>query len=219
MNNTAAQRQITAFWDTVAAQYDAPAYKNVASPGSREYDNWSDAVRPLLPARPSDVLDVGTGTGFLAGIAARLGHNVTAIDLSTGMLDAATLRATGPAIAFAAADAVNPPFPARSFDAVISRSLIWTLREPATAFRNWHRLLRPGGRILAIYGLAPAEPHDAPDADTRLRHAERPRLLPRSGRVARRDAARSNGRYPPAASLLAMVSASAAAAVRVLHFQ
>lgn len=166
MDDAAAQRQITAFWDAVATQYDAPAHKNVAPPGSRDYDDWSDAVRPLLPARPSDILDVGTGTGFLAGITARLGHNVTAIDLSTGMLSASALRDTGPAITFAVADAVNPPFPARSFDAIISRSLIWTLREPVTAFRNWHHLLRPGGRILAIYGLAPAAPHDTADADS-----------------------------------------------------
>jgi SAM-dependent methyltransferase len=108
---------------------------------------------------------VGTGTGFLAGIAARLGHDVTAIDLSTGMLDASTLRDTGLPITFAVGDAVNPAFPVGSFDAIISRSLIWTLREPVTAFRNWHRLLRPGGRVLAIYGLAPAAPPDEGNAD------------------------------------------------------
>jgi SAM-dependent methyltransferase len=165
MNDTATQRQITAFWDAVASQYDAPAHKNIAPPDSRDYAGWVEAVRPLMPAHPSDILDVGTGTGFLAGIAARLGHNVTAIDLSTGMLDASTLRDTGLAITFSVGDAVTPAFPARSFDAVISRSLIWTLREPVTAFRNWYHLLRPGGRVLAIYGLAPAAPLDAGDVD------------------------------------------------------
>jgi SAM-dependent methyltransferase len=161
MNDSAAQRRITAFWDAVASQYDAPAHKNIAPPDSRDYACWVEAVRPLMPAQPSDVLDVGTGTGFLAGIAARLGHNVTAIDLSSGMLDASASRGSGLTITFSVGDAVSPAFPARSFDAVISRSLIWTLREPVTAFRNWYQLLRPGGRVLAIYGLAPAAPLDA----------------------------------------------------------
>jgi SAM-dependent methyltransferase len=53
-------------------------------------------------------------------------------------------------------DAVRPPFPPESFDVVISRSVIWTLREPGTAFSNWHALLRPGGRVVAIYGLDPS---------------------------------------------------------------
>jgi hypothetical protein len=52
-----------------------------------------------------------------------------------------------------------------SYPMAISRSLIWTLREPVTAFRKWYHLLRPGGRVLAIYGLAPATPLDAGNAD------------------------------------------------------
>jgi SAM-dependent methyltransferase len=84
---------------------------------------------------------------------------VTAIDLSAGMLEASALRDAGLAVTFAVGDAVDPAFPPRTCDAIVSRSVIWTLREPATAFRNWYQLLRPGGRVLAIYGLSPtAEP-------------------------------------------------------------
>jgi SAM-dependent methyltransferase len=166
MSDSVTQRQITAFWDTVASQYEAPERKNVAPPDSRDYADWIEAIRPLLPVTPSDILDVGTGTGFLAGIAARLGHRVTAIDLSTGMLDASALRESGLAITFSVGDAVNPDFPPSSFDAVINRSLIWTLREPVTAFRNWYRVLRPGGRVLAIYGLAPTAPAGDTDAES-----------------------------------------------------
>jgi protein-L-isoaspartate O-methyltransferase len=45
-----------------------------------------DALRPLLPPPPADILDVGTGTGFLALLLAELGHRVSGIDLSEGML-------------------------------------------------------------------------------------------------------------------------------------
>lgn len=87
MNDPDVQRSITAFWDAVAPHYDSP--ENVAAPGSEDYDRWRAALAMTLPAAPARVLDVGTGTGFLAGIAAGLGHHVTAIDLSEGMLAAA----------------------------------------------------------------------------------------------------------------------------------
>ena len=165
MNETAVQRNITAFWDAVASQYDTTENANVAAPGSVEHTRWVEAVRTLLPEQAADVLDVGTGTGFLARIAAELGHRVTAIDLSTGMLDASLGRDDEHAITFAVGDAVDPPYPPGGFDAVMSRSLIWTLREPTTAFGNWYHLLRPGGWVLALYGLAPTTSSDDADSD------------------------------------------------------
>lgn len=60
---------------------------NVAAPGSDDYDHWVDALRSMLAGSPARVLDVGTGTGFVARIAAELGHHVTAIDASQAMLD------------------------------------------------------------------------------------------------------------------------------------
>ena len=83
------------------------------------------------------------------------------------MLDAWSARDCGLAIMFAVGNAVDPPFPAGSFDVAVSRSVLWTLRQPELAFRNWYELLTPGGRMVAIYGLsaaAGAEPPPDPDA-------------------------------------------------------
>ena len=157
------QRRITTFWNTVAPNYETP--DNVAAVGTAGYANWVAAIRSVLPAASARVLDVGTGTGFVARIAAELGHMVTAIDLSEGMLDASSARDGGLAITFVVGDAVDPPFPAGSFDVVISRSLLWTLRSPELAFRNWYNLLIPGGRMVAIYGLSAAA-GSAPPPDT-----------------------------------------------------
>jgi ubiquinone/menaquinone biosynthesis C-methylase UbiE len=149
-----AQERITSFWNVVGPGYNTP--DNVAAPGSPEYAAWREAIRSVLPGEPCDLLDVGTGTGFVARIAAELGHRVTGVDLSDGMLDSAReeLGKAGLQVSLLVGDAVSPPFPAESFDVVISRSVLWTLREPDTAFENWHTLLRPRGQVVAIYGLA-----------------------------------------------------------------
>jgi NADPH:quinone reductase-like Zn-dependent oxidoreductase/SAM-dependent methyltransferase len=158
------QSLITAFWNTVAPNYETP--DNVAPVGTPGYAAWVEALRSVLPASPARVLDVGTGTGFVASICAELGHQVTAIDLSEGMLEASPARDCGLAITFAVGDAVDPPFPPRSFDVVVSRSVLWTLRQPELAFRNWYELLAPGGRMVAIYGLSAAARSEPPsDAD------------------------------------------------------
>lgn len=149
----AGQQEITAFWNRVGPRYESS--ENVAAPGTDEYARWRATTKELLPAASSDVLDVGTGTGFLARVVAELGHRVTAIDVADTMLAASTVRATDGHVTFAVGDAVAPPFAAESFDVVVSRSLLWTLREPGRAFASWWRLLRPGGWVVAIYGLAP----------------------------------------------------------------
>ena len=128
------QDQITKFWSMVAPAYEDHG-SNVAEYGTDEYRLWLDVVGAVLPGKPSDVLDLATGTGFLALIAAELGHHVTGIDLSTQMLSSAerTARERGLDVRFATGDAVAPEVDAQSVDVVTNRHLLWTLREPETA--------------------------------------------------------------------------------------
>jgi len=49
-------------------------------------------------------------------------------------------------------DVQSLPFQSSSFDLVTSRHLLWTLPDPARAIAEWMRVLRPGGRIIAIDG-------------------------------------------------------------------
>jgi SAM-dependent methyltransferase len=153
------QERITSFWSTVAADYEAHP-GNVPARDSAEYRAWVEAVRDLLPPQPAQVLDIATGTGFLALIAAGLGHRVTGIDLSAAMVAQAKAEAgrRGLQGTFQVADAVSPPFPNASFDAIVCRHFLWTLREPLTALANWRALLRPGGPVIAIDGFWFREP-------------------------------------------------------------
>ena len=161
------QDRITGFWNTIAAGYEAHE-GNVAALGSDEYKAWVEALRDLLPPAPADVLDVGTGTGFVALIAAELGHRVVGTDLSAAMLAEARreARQRGVQVTFESGDAVGPEFPAESVDAIVARHLLWTLREPEQAFRNWRALLRPDGRVVAIDGHWFGGGDDSDDSDT-----------------------------------------------------
>jgi SAM-dependent methyltransferase len=149
-----AQTHISTFWSTVAADYEAHA-GNVAEYGSAEYQRWVDALASALPDPPAKVLDVGSGSGYVALAAASVGHHVTAIDLAPGMLDVLVEHATGRGLTVDArlGDAVAPEFPPASFDAVTSRHVLWTLRQPMRAMANWRELLRPGGRLVALDGF------------------------------------------------------------------
>jgi ubiquinone/menaquinone biosynthesis C-methylase UbiE len=148
------QQEITAFWSTVAPFYNADP-SNVPSLESAEYEAWIRAIERLLPTPPADVLDIGTGTGFVALIASKLGHRATGLDLSPAMLAEARVQADGRGlkVSFRIGDAVAPPFEEASLDVIVCRHFLWTLRQPEVALANWLRLLRPNGRVVVIDGF------------------------------------------------------------------
>jgi ubiquinone/menaquinone biosynthesis C-methylase UbiE len=147
---------ITGFWNAVAPDYEERPGNTVPF-GSEAHRRWVDLLSRVLPPPPADVLDLGTGTGFLALVSASLGHNVIGIDLAAGMLEVARERAAerGVQVRFKEADAVAPPFEEETFDAITSRHLLWTLRAGTEALPNWRRILRPGGRVVALDGFRP----------------------------------------------------------------
>lgn len=145
------QERVTAYWDTRGGDaYDAQA---THSPHDTEVAAaWRAAVARYLPTdRSARILDVGTGTGFLALMAADLGYSVTGIDLSTGMLATARTKTTGhpnpPELLVG--DAIQPDFPPESFDVILNRHLLWTLVDPDAAARAWFTMLKPGGIVVA----------------------------------------------------------------------
>lgn len=160
------QDQVTAFWSIVAPGYEVHP-GNVPSPGSALYGRWVEILGQELGPAPRKVLDLATGTGFVALILAELGHPVTAIDLSAEMLAQARKAAGGrPGVHFELGDAVEPAMAAGSFDPVVSRHLLWTLREPVRAMCRWRDLLCPSGVLLCFdgfwFGPAPSEGEPEP---------------------------------------------------------
>jgi 2-polyprenyl-3-methyl-5-hydroxy-6-metoxy-1,4-benzoquinol methylase len=151
---------------TVRASWDAGAraYDETPRHGLRHDDEWV-AWRRLMAAILGDpshadvprlrVLDVGTGTGVLALLIAELGHTVTGLDLSEGMLAEARRKArdAGLAIDLRLGDAEDPPADLTGFDAVVCRHLVWTLPDPGRAVAAWSAAAREGGLIAVIDGI------------------------------------------------------------------
>jgi SAM-dependent methyltransferase len=141
--------RIREWWDRDAGTYDRSASHAMTDPV--EAAAWRAALQRFLPTPPSRVLDVGAGTGALSLLAAELGHRVTAVDLSPGMLDRARAKADaqGLEIEFAVGPAESPP--AGPFDAVIERHMLWTAPDPVGSLRAW-REVAPGGRVILFEG-------------------------------------------------------------------
>lgn len=137
------------FWDAAAARFDDEPDHGLRDPRVRAA--WAARLRSWLPAAPSDVLDLGCGTGSLSLLAAEQGHRVTAVDRSEPMLALAREKLAGTGARVLVGDAAAPPVTGR-FDAVLVRHVLWALPDPAGALRTWARLLRPGGRLVLVEG-------------------------------------------------------------------
>lgn len=107
-----------------------------------------------LDVQPGDeVLEVGTGSGFMAACLGRLARNVTTLERHRDLADAARARLAARGldgnIDVVVADALSWEAGGR-FDAVCVTGAVATLPP---RFLEW---LRPGGRLFVVHGVAPA---------------------------------------------------------------
>lgn len=158
------------YWSRYAAEYDEHQLARLARPGERE--TWARVWGSVLPAGTQTILDAGTGSGNMALLLAGEGYEVTGIDLAAGMLEQARAKAERHPHppTFLVGDAVDPPFSPGSFDAIVSRYLLWTLRDAPAALERWHRALRPGGVLVAVDAPWFQTPEELPRQTARQQH-------------------------------------------------
>jgi malonyl-CoA O-methyltransferase len=114
--------------------------------GGELLSRWTDRL-----GMPATILDVGAGTGYFARELRRRhpGAVLIALDLAEGMLRVARDRlaaAGGGSCLCGRAEAL--PLASESVDFVFSNLAIQWCDEPADVFREFRRVLRPGGRLL-----------------------------------------------------------------------
>jgi SAM-dependent methyltransferase len=113
------------------------------------------AVDKALALRgDEDLLDVGTGRGDFPGRLRAGGHRgrLVGVDLSEGMV--AKARTLHRAVEFMKADAAALPFPDASFDVLTARHMLFHVSDVPAALAEFWRVLRPGGRFLAVTNSA-----------------------------------------------------------------
>ena len=113
-------------------------------------EEWREFFRAELGEEPLKILDDGAGAGFFTMILSALGHDVTAVDYSEGMVERIILNTKERGLEAAALrmDAQALSFEDGIFDAVVQRDVLWNLDDPARAVSEVYRVLRPGGKYI-----------------------------------------------------------------------
>jgi ubiquinone/menaquinone biosynthesis C-methylase UbiE len=141
-------------------------------------------VEYAQPRAAMSVLDLASGTGEPAiSLAMRVGEKgkVTALDLSSDLLEIAKKRAQGRGLRNFIAqqgDAHSLPFADRSFDLATSRFGIMFFRDPSLALRELLRVLRPDARACFLAWGPFEQPYWQTTMAIVHRHAGGPLLQP-----------------------------------------
>lgn len=116
---------------------------------------WLGLLNRFLPkGEHLRVLDCGCGPGFFSILMSNAGHQVDAIDVSDGMLEHAkenvAVLGKPNQVALAKMDAFHTTFPDETFDVIINRNMTWMAEDLEETYREWLRILKPGGRMIVF---------------------------------------------------------------------
>ncbi len=98
------------------------------------------------------LLDIATGTGDIAFEALTHLPNITAVgaDFVAEIMQVGRARPKGERVQWTAADALNLPFPAETFDAVTHGFLVRNVIDIPRAFAEQWRVLKRGGYVVCL---------------------------------------------------------------------
>lgn len=121
------------------------------------------AIQSLQVCNPKTILDVATGTGDLALLAAReTGAQVTGADISEGMMDVGRKKAAAEnlsgKVSFDYGDSAALGFADNSFDAVMCAYGVRNFEHLDKGLSEMCRVMRPGGRLAILEFSKPKTP-------------------------------------------------------------
>jgi demethylmenaquinone methyltransferase / 2-methoxy-6-polyprenyl-1,4-benzoquinol methylase len=116
-------------------------------------------VKAVQQAKPSDILDLATGSGDVAFALSRKltsAKSIVGMDFCQPMLDEASMKQKSltdkplPRIRFQQGDGMNLPLTDHSFDAVTISFGLRNMADRAQCLREMRRVLRPGGQLYVL---------------------------------------------------------------------
>lgn len=147
--------EIESYWTNRAEGYSKINKHELAGVQRMLWGNLIEANMPghlknVKNKKEINVLDIGTGPGFFSILLAERGYNVSAVDYTEEMLVKAKDNAGifKDEIDFRRMDAQNLDFDNNQFDLIVTRNLTWVLEDPEKAYKEWFRVLKPGGKLL-----------------------------------------------------------------------
>jgi SAM-dependent methyltransferase len=140
------------YHDAAAGEYNAKWGIGFGDTGRRQVRAKIVKALGEWPDRPfADGLEIGCGTGYFSLNLLQLGliERATATDISAGMLARLESSAVelGLDVSTARAEAEELPFADASFDIVFGHAVLHHVPELEPAFREFNRVLRPGGTL------------------------------------------------------------------------
>ncbi|HJU72010.1 MAG TPA: class I SAM-dependent methyltransferase [Paucimonas sp.] len=142
-------------FDSTAADYNR--IETILGLGSGSWYRGQALLRAGL--KPGmKMVDVGVGTGLVARQAANIVGDpalVTGVDPSTGMLQNAQVPA---GVKLVQGTAEQIPFPDNTFDFLSMGYALRHISDLSVAFAEFHRVLKPGGRLCILEITCPEKP-------------------------------------------------------------
>lgn len=143
------KEEIRAYWSKRAESFDEEASHRIEDEFGKP--EWQSFIRQAFDLDDLDdpsqlhALDLACGTGEISRMLCGIGIQVTGLDFSETMQ-----KDNWKPLLCDAEDLLGVEN--ESFDFLITRHLAWTLTDPAKAFGEWYRVLKPGGRLLIVDG-------------------------------------------------------------------
>lgn len=153
-------QQVEAMFDNIAPTYDKLNHRL-----SWDIDRgWrKKAIRQLEPYHPQELLDIATGTGDFAIMAAQMlkPRKIMGADISEGMMAVGAEKVKKlqlqDVISFAKEDCLNLSYADGTFDAVTAAFGIRNFADLDKGLREMCRVLRPGGHLSIVELTTPVK--------------------------------------------------------------
>lgn len=135
----------------------SPVYDKMEGIAEKLYQPWRERLWSMVSG--PKILEIGVGTGKNMPYYP-LGLQITAIDLTPGMLERACKRANGVKLQvdLRLGDVQALEFPDFSFDTVAATFVFCSVPDPVLGLKEICRVLKPGGKVILLEHMRSSNP-------------------------------------------------------------